>query len=114
MDSMAHGAPAVRSLLGTGWGGLFLTAVAGVQGDCSPIFLADIEPSSSFHFQYLGERSQQLAGREAFYDVLFDAFVEAGAVNRTGLPIPPNPGLEPEWHAGRRTPGGDRWDRFTA
>jgi hypothetical protein len=114
MDSMAHGAPAVRSLLGTGWRALFLTAVAGVQGDCSPIFLADIEPSSSFHFQYLGERSQQLAGREAFYDVLFDAFVEAGAVNRTGLPIPPTPGLEPEWHAGRRTPGGDRWDRFTA
>lgn len=100
------GAPAARSLLGIRWRALFLMAVAGVQGDCSPTSLADIEPGSSSRFQVLSERSQQLAGREALYDVLFDAFVEARAVNRSGLPAPPAPGLESEWHAGRRTPRG--------
>ena len=94
MDSMPDGTPDVKSLLGISWRSLILMAVAGVQDYCSPAFLAEIEPNSSFRFGFLNERSQQLAGREAFYDVLFDAFVEAGAVNSSGLPIRPTLGPE--------------------
>ena len=88
MDCMPHGTPALKSLLRTSWRSLILMAVADVQGYCSPAFLADLEPSSSFRFQFLSERSEQLAGREAFYDVLFDAFVEGGAGNGSRLPMP--------------------------
>ena len=93
MDSMPHGTPALKSLLGISWRSLILMAVADVQGYCSPAFLAEIEPGSSFRFQFLSERSQQLAGRERFYNGLFDAFVEAGGVNQSALPMPPTLGV---------------------
>jgi hypothetical protein len=93
MDSMPHGTPALKSLLGISWRSLILMAVADVEGYCSPAFLAEIEPSSSFRFQFLSERSQQLAARKAFYSVLFDAFVEAGAVSRSALPMRPTLGV---------------------
>jgi hypothetical protein len=93
MACMPDGTPALKSLLRMSWRSLILMAVADVQDYCSPAFLADLEPSSSFRFQFLSERSQQLAGREAFYDVLLDAFVEGGAGNRSGLPMPPSLGV---------------------
>jgi hypothetical protein len=94
MDCMPHGSPALKNLLRMSWRSLILMAVADVQGYCSPAFLADLEPSSSFRFQFLSERREQLAGRQPFYDVLFDAFVEGGADNRSGLPMPRTLGVD--------------------
>ena len=87
-DRMAHGSSALKSLLRMSWRSLILMAVADVKGYCSPEFLANLEPSSSFRFNFLGERSQQLAAREAFYSVLFEAFLEGGAGERSRLPMP--------------------------
>jgi hypothetical protein len=78
----------LKSLLRMSWRSLILMAVADVRGYCSPAFLADLEPSSSFRFKFLGERGEQLAGREAFYNVLFEAFLEGGAGERSRLPMP--------------------------
>jgi hypothetical protein len=62
-------------------------AVADVQAYCSPAFLAALEPCSSFRFKFLRERNQNLTGRETLYDMLFDAFVEAGPGDRSSLPL---------------------------
>jgi hypothetical protein len=93
MDRMPHGSSALKSLLRMSWRSLILMAVAAVEGYCSPAFLADLEPSSSFRFKFLGERSEQLAGREAFYDVLFEAFLESGVGERSSLPMPRTVGV---------------------
>jgi hypothetical protein len=88
MDRMPHGASSIKSLLRMSWRSLILMAVADVQGYCSPAFLAALEPCSSFRFGFLRERNQSLTGREALYDLLFDAFVEAAPGERSKLPIP--------------------------
>jgi hypothetical protein len=108
MDRMRHGSSALKSLLRMSWRSLILMAVADVQGYCSPAFLADLEPSSSFRFKFLGERSEQLAEREAFYDVLFEAFLEGGAGERSRLPMPRTVGVGSLRHAGRPTPAADK------
>ena len=64
-------------------------AVADVQPYCSPSFLAELEPCSSFRFGFLHARNESLTGRQALYNVLFDAFIEAGPVDlATQLPLP--------------------------
>jgi hypothetical protein len=88
MDCMPHGTAAMKSLLRLSWRSLILMAVADVQGYCSHGFLAELEPSSSFRFKFLCERNEKLAGREAFYDVLFDAFLEGGPRDGRVLPKP--------------------------
>ena len=90
MDRMPHGASSIKSLLRMSWRSLILMAVADVQGYCSPAFLAALEPCSSFRFKFLRERNQSLTGRDALYDMLFDAFVEAGPGDRSSLPLPRN------------------------
>jgi len=72
------------------WRSLILMAVADVQALCSPQLLADLEPYSSFRFDFLRKRNESLTGRKALFDVLFDAFVEAGPGDRNRLPLPAN------------------------
>jgi len=88
MDRMPKGTAAMKSLLRMSWRSLILMAVADVQGYCSQAFLAELEPRSSFRFRFLRERNERLAGREAFYDVLFDAFLEGGPEHCSALPTP--------------------------
>ncbi|MGD0628980.1 MAG: hypothetical protein ABR987_06485 [Terracidiphilus sp.] len=88
MDRMPRGASSMKSLLRMSWRSLILMAVADVQRYCSPAFLAALEPCSSFRFKFLRDRNQSLTGREALYDLLFDAFVEAGPGERSRLPLP--------------------------
>jgi hypothetical protein len=99
MDPMPCGIPGLKSLLRVSWHSLILMAVADVQSFCSPQFLADLEPYSSFGFNFLRTRNESLTGRQAFYDVLFDAFVEAGPGDRSRLPLLRNccfePGVQP-------------------
>jgi hypothetical protein len=88
MDRMPHGTPSIKSLLRMSWRSLILMAVADVQAYCSPAFLANLEPCSSFQFKFLRDRNQSLTGREALFDLLFDAFLEAGPGDRSKLPPP--------------------------
>ena len=99
MDRMPHGTSSLKSLLRMSWRSLILMAVADVKEFCSATFLADLEPCSSFRLKFLRERNQNLTGRQALYDVLFDAFLEAGPADRNELPFPRRPivaaGLQP-------------------
>jgi hypothetical protein len=96
MDRMSHGASSIKSLLRMSWRSLILMAVADVQGYCSPAFLAALEPCSSFRFGFLRDRNQTLTGHEALYDLLFDAFIEAGAGEPSKLPLPQSAFPSPE------------------
>jgi len=87
MDRMPQGSASMKGLLRMSWRSLILMAVADVQAYCSPAFLAELEPCSSFRFNFLRERNQNLASRAAFHDVLFDAFLEAGPGTTSRLPM---------------------------
>jgi hypothetical protein len=63
-------------------------AVAGAQEFFTPAFLNELEPSSSFRFDFLRARNKRLAGRQGLYAVLFDALVEAGKGDNDGLSLP--------------------------
>jgi hypothetical protein len=95
MESMPYGTPGLKSLLRMSWHSLILMAVADVQSFCSPQWLADLEPCSSFRFGFLHTRNESLSGRQGLYDVLFDAFIEAGPGDRSRLPLPRQCSLEP-------------------
>ena len=88
MDSMPNGTASLKRLLRMSWRSLILMAVADVSSFCSPGFLAELEPCSSFRFSFLRERNESLTGRQALYGVLFDAFLEAGGGDRSGIPLP--------------------------
>ncbi len=94
MDCMPHGPSSMKSLLRMSWRSLILMAVADVQMYCSPAFLAALEPCSSFRFRFLRDRNRSLTGRAALFDLLFDAFVEAGPGEPGKLP-PPRTALPP-------------------
>ena len=84
MDRLPHGTRMLKDLLRMSWRSLILMAVADAQQFFSPAFLAELEPSSPFRFDFLRARNQKLAGRQSLYAVLFDAFLEAGADSDRG------------------------------
>jgi len=88
MDRLPHGARLLKDLLRMSWRTLILMAVADAQQFLSPAFLAALEPSSPFRFGFLRARNEKLAGRQALYAVLFDAFLEAGPGGQSELPLP--------------------------
>jgi hypothetical protein len=88
MDRQPHGTRLLKDLLRMSWRSLILMAVADAQQFFSPAFLAELEPSSLFRFDFLRARNRKLAGRQAIYSILFDAFLEAGPGGQSGLPLP--------------------------
>ena len=84
MDRLPHGSAMLKDLLRMSWRSLILMAVADARQFFSPAFLAELEPCSAFRFKFLNARNKNLAGRESFYAVLFDAFLEAGADSDRG------------------------------
>jgi hypothetical protein len=98
MDRMPGGTSSMKSLLRMSWRSLILMAVADVQSYCSPAFLAELEPCSSFRFNFLRARNESLTGRQALYDLLFDAFIEAGPADRRTLPLPHDSFPSPDAH----------------
>jgi hypothetical protein len=67
------------------WRSLILMAVAGAQEFFSPSFLAELESSSPFRFDFQRARNKRLAGRQGLYAVLFEAFLEAGEGDKDGM-----------------------------
>jgi hypothetical protein len=88
MDRLPHGSAVLKDLLRMSWRSLILMAVANVQQFFTRSLLAELEPCSAFRFNFLRARNQNLAARESFYSVLFDAFVEAGKCTTCALPMP--------------------------
>jgi hypothetical protein len=88
MDRLPHGSEMIKDLLRMSWRSLILMAVANARQFFSGAFLAELEPCSAFRFDFLRARNQNLAARESFYAVLFDAFVEAGEGTTCALPMP--------------------------
>ena len=88
MDRLPNGTATLKDLLHMSWRSLILMAVADAQLFFSRAFLAELEPSSPFRFDFLRARNERLTGRQTLYDPLFDAFMEAGADDRSELPMP--------------------------
>jgi hypothetical protein len=86
IDGLANGSPSLKDLLRMSWRSLILMAVADSHEFFSPAFLAQIEPCSSFRFEFLRARSNKLTGRQALFNTLFDAFLEAGEGTPNSLP----------------------------
>jgi hypothetical protein len=99
MDRLPNGTPALNNLLRMSWRSLILMAVADAHQFFSPPFLAELEPFSSFRFNFLRARNEKLTGHHAVYAALFDAFLEAGAGDQSGIPLPGESSLAPDLQA---------------
>jgi hypothetical protein len=87
IDRSPNGPKMLKDLLRMSWRSLILMAVADAQEFFSPAFLAELEHSSPFRFDFLRTRNKRLAGRQGLYAVLFDAFLETGEGENEGLPL---------------------------
>ena len=88
MNRLPNGTPGLKDLLRMSWRSLILMAVADLQHLLSPAFLAELEPSSPFRFDFLRSRNGKLTRRQSLYSILFDAFLEAGPDEPSGLSLP--------------------------
>jgi len=89
MDNLPQGSKMLKDLLRMSWRSLIVGAVADSHRFFSPDFLAQMEASSPFRFEFLRARRKRLASREGLYTVLFDAFLEAPQEDDLkSLPIP--------------------------
>jgi hypothetical protein len=77
MDELPHGSAMLKDLLRMSWRSLIVGAVADSHEFFSNEFLAEMERSSAFRFEFLRARRKRLASREGLYATLFDAFLEA-------------------------------------
>jgi hypothetical protein len=88
MERMLHRSEPLRELLRMSWRSLILMAVAGGREFFSTGFLKALEPNSPFRFDFLRRRARRLVGRQGLYDVLIEAFLEAGEEEVERLPSP--------------------------
>jgi hypothetical protein len=88
MDKLENGTAVLKDLLRMSWRTLIVMAVAENHTFFSSAFLAELEPCSIFRFGFLRSRNQKLAGRQALYATLFDAFLEAGESDPGAIPLP--------------------------
>ena len=88
MERLPNGSDALKDLLRMSWRNLILMAVAGGREFFSKALLAELEKSSPFRFDFLRARSRKLVGRQGLYEVLIDAFLEAGDGDADGLLLP--------------------------
>ncbi len=63
IESLPHGDGALKRLLRMSWRSLIVMAVARTHRLFTPAFLAEIEPSSPFRFEFLRARHKRLSGR---------------------------------------------------
>jgi hypothetical protein len=87
VDQLPDGDRALKKLLRDSWRALILMAVARSHRFFSKKFLAELERSSPFRFEFQRDRHKRLAGRSGLYRVLFDSFLASEA----DLPDLPRP-----------------------
>jgi hypothetical protein len=88
LDKLENGTAVLKDLLRMSWRTLIVMAVAENHTFFSSAFLAELEPCSNFRFGFLRSRNQKLAGRQALYATLFDAFLEAEEADPCRIPLP--------------------------
>jgi hypothetical protein len=88
METLEHGSAALKELMSASWRLLILMAAADAQPYFSREFLAELEPCSGFRFGFLRKRKEKLAGRQALYAPLFDAFLEDGTDEQRAALLP--------------------------
>ncbi len=104
MDMLPNGTECLKNLLRMSWRSLILMAVADARQFFSEEFLAEIEPRSSFRFNFLRARNEKLTGRQALYATLFDAFLEAGPGEQIRFPLHGESISAPELHSAVELP----------
>ena len=88
MEEMEHGSATLKELMRASWRLLILMAAADAQPFFSREFLAELEPCSGFRFSFLRKRKEKMAGRQALYTPLFDAFLEDAEDEQGAMPLP--------------------------
>ena len=88
IEMLPHGELALKRLLRLSWRSLILMAVARAHRFFTPAFLAELEPASSFRFEFLRTRHNRVAGRRGLYKVLFESFLESSDADLRHLPQP--------------------------
>jgi hypothetical protein len=88
IEMLPHGEPALKRLLRMSWRSLILMAVARAHRFFTPAFIAELEPASSFRFEFLRARHNRIAGRRGLYKVLFESFLESSDADLRRLPQP--------------------------
>ena len=108
MERLEHGSAALKELMRTSWRLLILMAAADAQSFFTRKFLAELEPCSGFRFGFLRKRKEKLAGRQALYAPLFDAFQEDAESQQGATPLPMV--LREPWTAMNQRPAEDSGD----
>lgn len=75
MDRLPAGSQRFKNLLRMSWRSLIVGAIAGALEFFTKPFVAEMERSSPFRFEFLRSRRQRLAARQGLFSVLFDLFV---------------------------------------
>jgi len=92
MDHLPNGTAMLKDLLRMSWRSLIVGAVADSYKYFSKEFLAEIERSSPFRFDFLRARRKRMTSRDGLFVTLFDAFLEApedeDEDDETPLPAP--------------------------
>ena len=91
MDHLPNGTGMLKKLLRMSWRSLIIGAVANSHEYFSPGFLDEAERWSPFRFEFLRTRNQRLTSRQGLYAVLFEAFLEAGEGDDSGMPLRSSP-----------------------
>jgi hypothetical protein len=88
MERLPGGTPMYKELLRMSWRSLIVRAVADAHDFFSAAFVEEAERYSPFRFEFLRARQERLAGRKGLYELLFDAFLEAGEPNEDATQLP--------------------------
>ena len=76
MEALPSRTPVLRNLLRMSWRSLIVNAIAESERFFSPGYLAEIEQSSPFRFDFLRARRKRMSRRRGLYETLFNAFLE--------------------------------------
>ena len=88
VDALPHGDAPLKRLLRMSWRSLIVMAVARSHRFFTPAFLADVEPTSPFRFEFLRARHKRLSGRSGLYRMLFESFLQSAYADLTHVPEP--------------------------
>ena len=88
MDNLPNGDSFLKHLLRMSWRSLIYMAVANAPEYFTPEFLTKVESCSQFRFRFLRAKRKRFSGRRGLYSTIFDAFIQAGDVDSSALPVP--------------------------
>lgn len=97
MDALPNGSRMLKDLLRMSWRSLIVNAIAESQRFFSRRYVAEIEKSSPFRFEFLSARRKRFGRRRGLYETLFEAFLEDNGDSLLAIPIPARQGRQSIW-----------------